>query len=388
VASVHKLRDSKGRIKPHWFCFYSDEQGNRKCKTTKTANRKEADTICAAFQRAANKGKNNRLTESTARKLVEEVVAEIMESAGTPLKRYSVREWFNSWINGADGALAEETHTRYNGVKDNFLTFLNEKADASILSIRGDDIQRYRDSLTIRLTSGTVNLHLKVLRVGFGKAVRANIIDANPASLVENLNNRKRHHRRAFTMAELKKLLATADDDWKLMIIGGLYTGLRLNDLANLTWQNIDLQNSELNIGTGKDEKFLNFPLAKPFLKLLEDRAGDDPKAPIFPPLLNKKSHWLSNQFYDLMASVGLVKERTHQAGEEKKGRSSRRQQSEITFHALRHTATSLLKNAGVSNAIAMDIIGHDSESVSRNYTHIEMETKRAAINKMPDVTK
>ena len=45
------------------------------------------------------------------------------------------------------------------------------------------------------------------------------------------------------------------------------------------------------------------------------------------------------------------------------------------------------LKNAGVSDVIARDIIGHESEAISRNYTHIETETKRLALDSMPDVT-
>ena len=57
-----------------------------------------------------------------------------------------------------------------------------------------------------------------------------------------------------------------------------------------------------------------------------------------------------------------------------------KRQQSPLTFHSLRHTAVSLLKNAGVSDVIAMDIIGHKSEAVSRRYTHIESDTKRKAL--------
>jgi hypothetical protein len=36
---------------------------------------------------------------------------------------------------------------------------------------------------------------------------------------------------------------------------------------------------------------------------------------------------------------------------------------------------------------VARDIIGHESEAVSRNYTHIEAETKRSALDKLPDVT-
>jgi hypothetical protein len=45
------------------------------------------------------------------------------------------------------------------------------------------------------------------------------------------------------------------------------------------------------------------------------------------------------------------------------------------------------LKNAGVSEAVAMDIIGHDSKLVSQNYTHIEESTKRKALSKLPDIT-
>jgi hypothetical protein len=42
------------------------------------------------------------------------------------------------------------------------------------------------------------------------------------------------------------------------------------------------------------------------------------------------------------------------------------------------HTRTQI-KNAEVSDVVARDVIGHDSEAISRNYTHIEMETKRKA---------
>ena len=34
--------------------------------------------------------------------------------------------------------------------------------------------------------------------------------------------------------------------------------------------------------------------------------------------------------------------------------------------------------------AVTMDIIGHDSEAISRHYTHIETTAKRAALKKLP----
>jgi len=59
---------------------------------------------------------------------------------------------------------------------------------------------------------------------------------------------------------------------------------------------------------------------------------------------------------------------------------------SEISFHALRHTSVSLLKSAGVSDAIARDLAGHESAEVSRLYTHIDESAKRSAVNKLPEI--
>jgi hypothetical protein len=44
------------------------------------------------------------------------------------------------------------------------------------------------------------------------------------------------------------------------------------------------------------------------------------------------------------------------------------------------------MKNAGVSASVVMDIIGHESEAISAHYTHVDEETKRAALNKLPDL--
>jgi integrase len=85
------------------------------------------------------------------------------------------------------------------------------------------------------------------------------------------------------------------------------------------------------------------------------------------------------------MANAGLVEPRKHKPNG--KGRTARRAFNELSFHALRHTATSLMKDAGVSPAIVEDIIGYDSPAVSAQYTHIADAAKRQAIPMMPHVT-
>ena len=55
-----------------------------------------------------------------------------------------------------------------------------------------------------------------------------------------------------------------------------------------------------------------------------------------------------------------------------------------ISFHALRHSFTSALANAGVAPELRMKLTGHKSESVHAGYTHHELETLRAAVGKLP----
>ena len=47
-----------------------------------------------------------------------------------------------------------------------------------------------------------------------------------------------------------------------------------------------------------------------------------------------------------------------------------------------------MLKEAGVTDAVVMDIIGHESKAISRNYTHISESSKEEAMAKLPDITK
>jgi integrase len=130
-------------------------------------------------------------------------------------------------------------------------------------------------------------------------------------------------------------------------------------------------------------------PLQRHIKSLL---AGDDSCQPLH-PLAHRtvsksgKVGTLSRQFSELMARAGLVGPKRHRKSFDRNGRDGRRTMSGISFHSLRHTATSLLKNAGVPSAIVQDIIGHESAAISANYTHIDEATKRTALAALPDVT-
>jgi integrase len=170
------------------------------------------------------------------------------------------------------------------------------------------------------------------------------------------------------------------------MILTAFYTGLRLRDCANLTWRNVQLHTGIINIKTEKTERQQDLPIAEPLARHLSGMAGDDPDAALCPTLAGKPASRLSAQFYLVMVKAGIVEKRNYDGTG--KGRDTRRETGSVSFHSLRHNCTSALKSSGASDSIAMDIVGHETASVSRSYTKIDESAKRAAINKLPDITK
>jgi integrase len=198
--------------------------------------------------------------------------------------------------------------------------------------------------------------------------------------------------RRPFTIPEIQRVLEKANDEWRTLILFGLYTGQRLGDLARLTWSNVDLERDEIRFATRKTGRRMIIPIAPPLRAQIEKLpAGDDPHQPLHPRAFASVTKsggvkTLSRQFGELLADVGLVEAKPHRKTAAARGRDGQRELSEISFHSLRHTATSLMKNAGVSASVVMDIIGHESEAISAHYTHADEPTKRSAIQKMPDI--
>lgn len=375
---------------PYWFAGYTLPDGRRVQRSTKQSNRKRAQAVADAWEKTARLGSEKRLGEAQARR----VVAEIYEAVNNePLFSKTAREFLAGWAEGRKADTAPRTQQAYAQVVRDFLASLGDRAERDISQISRSDVASYRDVVLKRTSIATANKSLKYLRVALGAAWKDGLSQDNVAAKLDTLKRRSDDsaERRAFTLDELKALLGHASREWRGLILFGLYTGQRLNDLARLTWQNVDLVKGDVRLVTGKTGRRMHLPLAAPLLTYVESLdAGDDPSRPLFPSAHliasnSKGDSRLSQQFHAILVDAGMAKERSKK--ETGKGRSSRRTVSAISFHSLRHTATSLLKNAGVSEAVAMDIIGHESKAISRQYTHIDEAAKRGAFEKMPDIT-
>ncbi len=390
MPSIHR---QPGR--PFWFCAYTvfDPAQNTKrrvFKSTKTRDKKQASEVCRVWHKAALLGRNGKLSADAAREVISQGVADVYAAANVEsLDTATTALWCERWLEGKAIEVEESTHTRYAGIVGRFIESLGAKAGRDLSTLQAADVTKFRDREAKALSRATANLSLKVLRVCFGEAVRHGLLAVNLAVRVSVLKSHEKSARRAFTISEIKRILAACGDDaeWHGLVLFGLYLGQRLGDLSKLTWRAVNLETGEIAFTTRKTGRRMSLPLMQPLADYLTSLpATDDPNAFIFPRAASAtRTGTLSNQFREVLVSAGLVEARSHEATG--KGRSRARATSELSFHSLRHSAVTMLKQSGVSDVLAREIVGHESAAVSRQYTHLTTNDLRSAMQRLPDVT-
>ncbi len=389
MASIHKQPG-----KPFFFCSFSTwdserEQWRRHFKSTGTANKREAEEVCRTWAVAAKAGRSGKLTADSAREIISRGVADVFAAANREhLPSRSVRDWCAAWLVTKRIESATTTVSRYAGIMERFTDYLGRKADRDVASLTATDVGGFRDSLARDLSRNSANLAVKTLRACLNSAFKQGLLTSNPASKVDKLKVRGGIQRRGFTLKEIARVLKAAEgSEWYGMTLAGLYCGARLTDISRLTWRAVDLIAGTLSFVAKKTGGRVSIPLAKPLADYLTELpAPDSPDAPVFPTLYTKKASTLSGGFRSVLADAGLA---TAPAAHRStgKGRDAARDVSELSFHSLRHSFVSILKMTGANEATAMALAGHETKAVSRNYTHMDEDVLRAAVDRLPDVT-
>jgi integrase len=357
--------------------------GRRVQRSTKEKLRKAAQSKADEWERLSK--------ERTKARQAHRVIADIYRAAHQEeLPDASVADFVERWLERRKGEIAPGSLVSYSATCGLFLRWLGEKAKRPLADLDTRQFIAFRDEQASRVSAATCNKFIKQLRVVFEDARRDKFIAENPAKDCPRLKVASAEGRRPFAIEELKEVLKVANDEWRSLILFGFYTGQRLGDLSVLSWANVDLQAGEIHLRTAKTGRMVRIPICAPLMEHIEKLpAGDQPNAHLHPKAakasLKGNSPMVSRQFGDLLISAGVSDKRGH-GRSSGKGRAAARAISELSFHSLRHTATSLLKNAGISPAVVQDIIGHDSAEMNTHYTHIESKVKRSALNSLPDL--
>jgi integrase len=390
MASIREKRES-----PFYYVCLTLPEGRRQFSTkiratSRVADRRKAERLADILERdvlkAANESEAVALvadlfdrSEWRARDAAAALARSILKSAHGELRSLSLGDYAEHWLKQKAGEVSESSLRAYRSRLGRIVDQLGERTPLAEITRKA--VLEWRAAMVESVGPNTVNGYVALLSAVFVDAIRDEAVSSNPCAHIKALKA-SGSKRRPFTLDELKRLLDHSSAEWRSIVLVAFYTGQRLGDVARLTWQAVDLPAGEIRFLSAKTGRAMIIPIHPALSDHLETMpSADRPDEPLHPHAAATvarlgNSAVLSGEFRELLRLAGL--------DEPTDRRGSGRTRRALTFHSLRHTATSLLKNAGVSAPVVQELIGHNSEAVNRLYTHIDGQALREATERLP----
>jgi site-specific recombinase XerD len=213
------------------------------------------------------------------------------------------------------------------------------------------------------LKTNSVATYLDVLKTAFNMAIKQKIVGVNPFVYAKPIK-RVRTSREYLTLEELRALHATPAqyDMVKRSFLFACLTGLRISDLRQLTWRNV--QGAELKVTQKKTGDHVSVPISDQARSLLPERGNARPGDRIFDfpsrdDVYNRRLQWW-------VADAGIEKH--------------------ITSHVARHTFATLLVSQGNDLYAVQHLLGHRDIKVTQIYAKLVDQRKHDAIQSLPSL--
>jgi len=173
-----------------------------------------------------------------------------------------------------------------------------------------------------------------------------------------------------YSPEEIKKLLISAPDNWRLVILLGCRAGLRRGEIVNLTWQDINLNKKIITIQPKsnwhpKDFECRDIPIDTLLFKHLQK--------------IENKTGSVIQTKYNKDFSLGGISHCFIQKVLKKAGLRG-------SLHTLRHTFASHLVQNGVDLYTVSKLLGHSSIKTTEVYAHLSPNTFQKAISNLPNL--
>ncbi len=207
----------------------------------------------------------------------------------------------------------------------------------------------------------TINLDVQMLSHLFSTAVNEGVIDVNPCQKVKRLKVTQVKDRVLYG-DEIKSILDMPEGRDRLIILTALFTGMRLNEVLNLTWDDIDFGKGIIHVFQGKTGKTFDVPLSDCLRTALEAFWTHPAGLRVFEDreITHKVVLEYSKHFSGLFKDMGI---------------------QGFTFHNLRHTFASIMQSdLGIGAVVVQGMTGHSSLGMLQKYSHTGLAAKQTAI--------
>ena len=241
-----------------------------------------------------------------------------------------------------------------------------------------------------QLSGNRINKHSSFLKTLFRVLGKDAKVKDNPFEGIQR-RNQLPHSKRPLTIEEIRAAIERAEGELQTMLMLGTFTGLRMADCATLLWGEVDMARSIIRRvprKTARKGKVVIIGLPEVLATHLARLPRKGPYVmPDTAALYARDQRALVLKVQRHLESCGI---RTTQPGtgfEVKDGKeihSGKRAVVDVGFHSLRHSFVSLHAQAGTSQPILQQLVGHGSPIMTEIYTHLDADSARSTAASFP----
>jgi integrase len=222
-------------------------------------------------------------------------------------------------------------------------------------------IEKYKASRLEKVEPATVNRELACLKHMYTKAIEWGYVKTNPARMVKKLKEPP-GRLRYLKPEEVNALLKACSEHLRPIVVTALNTGMRRNEVFNLKWSQVDLENRKITVINTKNNESrvipINQTLFKEFLTLSKKSNGEY----VFPSKDGDAFKSIRKSFASALKRAGI---------------------EDFRFHDLRHTFGSQLVMQGVDIRTVQQVMGHKDIKMTMRYSHLSPEYVQEAIGRL-----
>ncbi len=234
--------------------------------------------------------------------------------------------------------------------------------DKHLAELNSEDIEKFKkEKLGQGAQKSTVNRYLAILRKMFNLAKEWGDFPENKQMRIQLLPEGDNRKERILTEDEEQRLFQTSSELVKSVVFFALNTGMRLREILNIKWSQIDLTEAYIKVENTKSGRNRLVGINTPLLqKLQELRLANVANPYVYSnPKTGKPYGDIRNGFIGACSRAGI---------------------EGLRFHDLRHTFASRLVERGIDLITVKDLLGHSTVRMTERYTHSSQLSKRKAV--------
>ncbi|MFQ5956945.1 MAG: tyrosine-type recombinase/integrase [Candidatus Brocadiales bacterium] len=317
-----------------WWIAYTLLDGTTVRESARTSNLKEAEDKLNERKNEAKEGK----------------------ALARPTKNYTFQELAKEYASWS-------SRQRFFRTKRYFIKQLVERFGTLPLnSFNALTVEKYQTELLKEVKPATVNRRISCLKHMFKKAYEWELVSEHVLNKVRSVKLLKEPpgRLRYLSQEEIQTLVDACVPHLRPIVIVAVHTGMRLGEILNLKWEQVDLKHGFILLDVTKSGGRREIPINATLRATLDTLPRGPESLYLFANKDGNPYQRVKRSFVTACKRAGI---------------------RDFTFHDLRHTFASQMVMAGVDIRTVQELLGHKTLTMTVRYSHLAPSHKVRAIS-------